>query len=356
MKRRELSDTSFLTVHLVSSLDEGGIQRVVVDLTEELSRVSGQMIAVKRNRPDAFAVSPRVQVRRLSSRKTVGALTAFLRFRRLLLSVRPAVIVGHGNRNAPVAILAGMSTGIPCVVTEHSVAEDLRSRVYRMLRCILYPLSARVLVLATDQLREYPFSRVRLMPNPVRLPGIPSRSAAGDAIRIAFVGRFHPVKRIPLLLRAVSLASREIPVELELVGGGPEEGYMKAEVERLGLNQCVRFHGWIPDPENVLASCHLLAMTSQYEGFPMALVEAMALGVVPVVFDVPGGLRDIVTHEETGFLLPDGDVAAFARCIVLLHGNGDLRSRISEAARSETERFRSDAIARRWLRMLERLT
>ena len=124
-------------------------------------------------------------------------------------------------------------------------------------------------------------------------------------LRVAFLGRLDPVKRVPLLVRAVRSLDG---VELDVYGEGPDRGNIEAAAA--GMTNA-RLHGHTAR-ERALATAGVLVLPSEAEGFGLALIEAMAAGVPVVGADVPG-VRDVIRHGETGLLAsPDGLADAIA--------------------------------------------
>jgi glycosyltransferase involved in cell wall biosynthesis len=128
--------------------------------------------------------------------------------------------------------------------------------------------------------------------------------APSGPIRIGFIGRLDPVKRVPLLLDAVSALGPDSdhPYRIEIYGEGPERVTIERRARDLGISDRVTLHGAISDPKTALATLHVLVLPSEAEGFGLVLIEAMAAGVPVVAADAPG-IRDVVRHQETGLLV-----------------------------------------------------
>ena len=123
-------------------------------------------------------------------------------------------------------------------------------------------------------------------------------------LRIAFAGRLVPLKGVDLIVRAASQLILEKKIHLDIIGDGSERRYLEELVQTGHLSDGVTFHGWLLRDQvfSILSKSHVFAFPSIREFGGGAVIEAMALGLVPIVVDY-GGPAEIVT-PETGFILP----------------------------------------------------
>jgi glycosyltransferase involved in cell wall biosynthesis len=161
-----------------------------------------------------------------------------------------------------------------------------------------------------------------------------------------FVGRFVPIKDLTTLIKAFAHASRQLPAHLLMVGDGELRPVLERLVADLGVAN-VRFLGWRHDLIAVYGALDVAVLSSQNEGTPVALIEAMAAGK-PVVATRVGGVEDVVTDGRTGLLVSAGDIRGFAEALVQLAGDRDLRHRMGNEARREmAHRFSPDRLRER---------
>jgi N-acetyl-alpha-D-glucosaminyl L-malate synthase BshA len=166
---------------------------------------------------------------------------------------------------------------------------------------------------------------------------------AGDKLLI-HVSNFRPVKRVFDCIRILAAVRHEVPAHLLMVGDGPDRGPAENLAQELGVAEHVSFLGKQDHVERLIPAAHVLLMPSELESFGLAALEAMACGVVPVVTNV-GGVPELITHGEDGFLEPVGDIAAHAGDVIRLLSDGALHERMAGAARwTAAEHFCTDRI------------
>jgi glycosyltransferase involved in cell wall biosynthesis len=174
-----------------------------------------------------------------------------------------------------------------------------------------------------------------------------ARAALGvpqDALVVLAVGRLVPIKRLDRLVAAFARLAPERPtLRLVLVGDGEERASLEALVAGHGDASRVTFTGWSAETPAWYAAADVVALTSDREGTPLALIEAAASGRPAVAVDV-GGVRDIVRHGETGFVVPVDDADAFADRLAALLDDPAVRARMGAAAPVAAGAFAADRL------------
>ncbi len=154
-----------------------------------------------------------------------------------------------------------------------------------------------------------------------------------DTPVIGSVGRLHPQKGQRDLLRAfAAVRARHPAAVLWIIGEGPERRALAREAHRLGVAAHLRMPGLREDIDDVLSAMDLFALPSRWEGMPNALMEAMA-AARPVIASDIDGIRDLVAHGETGWLVPPGDPDALAAALIRALDDPPAAARLGRAAR-----------------------
>lgn len=258
---------------------------------------------------------------------------------------RPSLLHAHTSKAGIVGRVAAKIAGVPSVFTAHTWA--FAEGVTRRRRLIGVPsewaasrMGARVI--AVSEANRQAALRYRVVsPDKITVVhnGIPDSVERADPGRagiptVIMVARFAAQKDQRLLVEA--LAALNAPWRLLLVGDGPRRGEVEAVARRLGAGNRVEFLGERTDVSALLAQSSVFALSTNWEGFPLSILEAMRAGLPVVATDV-GGNNEAVTHGTTGFLVPHGDREALRGRLDALLRDADLRSRLGAAGRRRFE-------------------
>lgn len=171
---------------------------------------------------------------------------------------------------------------------------------------------------------------------------------ARERPRLIHLSNFRPVKRVLDCVRILASVRRSVDAELWMVGDGPDRGAAERLAHELGVIDHVRFLGKRNDVPALLREADMLLMPSEMESFGLAALEGMASGVVPIGTRV-GGVPELITHEETGFLCEPGDTEAMAaRAAETLSDRSGLAELALAARRDAERRFSTELIIPRY--------
>lgn len=186
-------------------------------------------------------------------------------------------------------------------------------------------------------------------------PQLRARFAAPEQLLVAHVSNFRPVKRVQDVVSAFARATRDISARLLMIGQGPDLSLAQDQARKLGVSEKIFWLGPIDDIASLLACCDLFLLPSESESFGLAALEAMASGL-PVVSTLSGGIPEVVTAGETGFLAEVGDVDSLAEHCRVLLTDSQLRAKMSETARQKAaSQFGWDQVLREYEKTYEEL-
>jgi glycosyltransferase involved in cell wall biosynthesis len=348
---------------VITSLSGGGAERVLSTLARYWARAGHDVsvVTLADPREDVYELGPGVRRVPLDlvapSRHVVAGLVRSSRrilvLRRTLARLRPDVVVSFMAATNVVSLLASSGTRARVVVCERSDPRSQPTRTaWAALRRLLYPRAA-ALIVQTESVARWARGlcpRVHVIPNSVERP--PATASPGidrGPLRLMAVGSLRPEKGFDLLIAAFARVAAGHPQwGLTILGEGPERSHLEALVIRSRLEARVSMPGRTAEPSRHLAAAHAFALSSRREGFPNALLEAMACGLPVVAFDCPSGPAEIVEHGRNGLLVQAGDVSGLAAALDQLMSSPAERARLGESARDVAARLAPDRVLPLW--------
>lgn len=355
---------------VLSSLAGGGAERVASVLLNTWAEQGEDvgLLTLSTRRSDHYRLHEKVSRTRLDmiypSSNVLRAIAAnWRRVRELRLEIRAyrpdAVVVFIETIN--VLVLAALiGTGIRVVVSERIDPRHYRIGWLRRIgRRLMYPLACALVVqtssVANWARRVVSKKRVHIIPNPIAdLPDVDPETTRQKTI--VAVGRLAPQKGFDVLLQAFAMSgARSKGWRLAILGEGDARRALEKLVVDLGIDGDVFLPGLVEEPWGWLEHAGIFVLSSRFEGFPNALLEAMGMGCAVVSTDCPSGPGDIVTHEHNGLLVPVADIPELARAIDRLADDSQLRERLGEQAIAVRREYQATIIARQWLDLLVKL-
>ena len=168
--------------------------------------------------------------------------------------------------------------------------------------------------------------------------------------RLVFVGRLAEQKRVEQLIEAFGIVAAAVPkARLDIYGSGALRESLEQQVESAGLGSRIRFQGHTSRPDKAFASAAAAVMSSRYEGLPLALTEAMAVGTPFIAYDLDYGPAEVIRDGVDGWLVPFGNVEALAARMIAVLQDRAMTARVSAAAREVGARFSAGRYRDEWL-------
>ena len=260
----------------------------------------------------------------------------------------PDVIAAHSSKAGVLTRVVGRVLRRPVILTAHGWnftpgIPPLAAAAYRQIERLAALLSSKIITVSeydrqlalsagVSNARDLVTVYNGLRDIPAALRADPSRSPP----RLVMVARFGEQKDHPTFLRALA-GLTDLPWELDLIGDGPLMAATQALTAQLGLDERVRFLGQRSDVEQLLAQAQAAFLVTNWEGFPLSILEAMRAGL-PVVATSVAGIPEAIDDDQTGYLVPHGDVEAVRDRTRRLLTDATLRVRLGERGRERFER------------------
>ncbi len=336
-------------VHVIDELPPDGAERLLADVLRHRSAAYRFSVVclVRGGELEREIEAMGVPVTVLGRRTTYSPALLW-RLVRWLRRERADVVHTHLFTADAYGRVAARLAGVRGVFSTVHSTNVWKDAFHRRIDWLLAWLSTKVIAVSAEVAQVLaerdgiPKSRIAVVENGIDLQRL--AGATGEGVRAEFgipqqvpliglVGRLHPAKGHADLIAALArLAAQGIDTHCLLVGSGELRDEIAAEVARHGLEGCVTFTGQRADVPRLLAALDVLAMPSRWEGLPMTLLEAMAMGKAIVATRV-GGIPNVVTDGCDGLLAPAGDAAALAAALQRVVSDAALRRALGEQAR-----------------------
>ena len=357
---------------LVSSMGSGGAERVASALANAWVSRGDRVILMPTfsGRGECFyELSSGVRLVYLAdliSRKVRTWITSIGRLhalRRFIAAEHPDVIVSFLPNVNVAAVIASAGLGIPVIVCERNdpFVEPI-SLFWQLARRLTYPLADVLMVQTQAVANKYASSgwglrRVRVIPNPVlkQIVDIVHPTIDTTIKHILSVGRLEDQKQFGLLIKVFATLTEAYPNwMLRVLGEGSLRKVLRQQITDLGLDSRVELPGQTMNVSEELTKADVFALTSKYEGFPNALLEAMTVGLPCVTFNCPSGPRELSMDGKVALLVPLNDEQAFRLAMEQLMLSADLRVSLGAQARASVmSRFSLEKVLKSWDSLFE---
>lgn len=355
-------------LHFVKGLGAGGAERLLVSLAgvgdhDRFSYEVAYLLPWKQAFVPALETAG-VRTRCLGGRRGVADLRWVARLARLIRTGGYDVV--HLHSPLPGAVARSLIRTMPrarrprVVSTEHNVWWSHVAPT-RWVNTATFPWGDAWLAVSTEVMSSIPErlrQRVEIVIHGIELDKMQAPDGSRDEVRrelgmadddivMVTVANFRRQKAYPNLLHAARIVvDRQTTARFVVVGQGPLEDEVRALRRELGLDERVRLLGYRDDVGRVLSGCDVFVMASDYEGYPLAVMEAFAAGL-PVAGTAVGGMTEAVVEGRAGHLAPARDPEALADAILRLSGDEQARARMGAYARNQAEGYDIVHAARR---------
>ena len=339
-------------LHVIDTTGPGGAETLFIDLATRLPKEKYRAVVVIRGKGWVYEELCRRGVEPVLLDAKGSFNWRFLSgLRALIRRERVDLLQSHLLGSNVYCSLAGLLTRTPVVATFHGAVDIGEHERFKWLKSGVINAGARCIIAVTDSLRDDILSRTRIDPDKIRViyNGIDTarfQRPRSDALRRKFgwpdddiiigsLGNIRAPKGYDILLQAAALL-RQSPGSYRFVVAGQGKGRLFEELlalrKELGLEERVKFLGFIDDAADFLAGLDLFLSTSVSEGLPLSAIQAM-VAQLPLVATRCGGYVGLISDRENGWLVEVGNPRAIADAIEQVAGDPGLQERLAENAR-----------------------
>ncbi len=343
----------------------GGAERVTSLLVNEWAKLGHQvtLVVLDDKKQVVYPISEQVTMRFMQSARfdERGNLKTLIRtLRDHIKNEKPDAIVSFFNNIAAFAWAAALGTGVPLIFSERNDPYNNIKGIKAKLFQALVLNGAKRVVFQTAGAKEYYSKKIQkkssIILNPLEIDKLPQREPENVDNRIVSVGRLCPQKNQEMLIRAFAGSNASDKHTLHIYGEGQLRPRLEALIAELEMQGKVFLEGNSQQVHEDIKNAKLFAFTSDYEGLPNALMEALAIGVPCVSTDCsPGGARMLIENGENGILIPCGDTAVLTRVFDELLTDEERLKKFSTNGQGLKNIVSMETIANRWLECINQV-
>ncbi len=293
----------------------------------------------------------------------LNGLQILRRLLKHIKKIQPDIIHTHRTKeNILGSIAARLSNNIPSLRTSHGAAEHKhkwyqvpKKAIHYLDRLCGRYLQQRIIAVSEDLagilIKQYPANQIKVIENGIEVDNISIHEPAEDTTHdnhpgiftVGIIGRLVPVKRVDIFIMVAQLFQQQHPdfdISFHIYGDGPLRSKLESLNAELKTNNIVYFKGHCEDIAEKIQGLDALLMTSDHEGLPMVLLEAMVLKT-PIIAHSVGGITRLLEDGNCGVLVRDNEPSFYVKAIHELAGSAEMRSRIIDNAFDRVNKYYS---------------
>lgn len=336
----------------------GGAERVISVLANSWVKLGSECyLFTIDNEKNFYRLDNQIKIIPIGKRSYFRIFDKFYRYRELrsqIVILNPDVVLSMPEDIGIYVILALMGLKIPVVVSERNNPWVMpNKKITRLLRNFAY-IKVDGLVFQTDKAASFFSQKIRnkgiILPNPLDLSNLPDLYTGSREKIIVSVGRLEKQKNYFLLIDAFAqFYKKHEDFKLIIYGEGSMRGALEEYSHKYELDNCVFFPGRDSDVVEKIRKAACFVLSSDYEGVPNALIEAMAVGVPCIATDCPsGGPASLIADGLNGFLVPTGDALALSHKMGQVVDDHKIAERFSAEGSKVKDIFNSSAVSKKW--------
>lgn len=349
---------------VTKNLAAGGAERVIAQLLKVWSaqNIDCELICI--GPQERFYTIPEnvkvYEIPEFSASHAWNKVRKYVHLRGVIKKRKPDVVLSLPEEIGIYAALSLLGTGIPVVVSERNDPRSMPyKKVSRALRRMIYPFVKGLIFQTPQAAAFFPAAQQKkgiVLPNPLDLSRLPEVYWGEREKRVVAAGRLEPQKNFDLLIDAfAAFYDSHQAYQLTIYGEGSLRSQLEAHIARMGLLEgTISLPGRTDALLDTIRTAEMFVMSSDFEGMPNVLIEAMACGVPSISTACPsGGPEQIIVHGENGLLIPVGDRDAMVAAMDKLAREPELAQKFSSQYSRIRQQFDAEQVCGQWLNYLK---
>ena len=364
-------------IFIAPNLGKGGAERVLSTLLINLDRKKYKIKSIFYEVWYEYPIPNDVKTYHLNlpgtnkiTKKIIRFIIRISKMKKILEYENPDLVVSFLNKvnlAVIIAVILCNNTKTKLIISERNSPsmqfKDIKGFIIKLLMKILYPFAYKIIAVSegvkNDLIKNFHCSKgkIQVIYNPIPIKNInllakeeinESPWFYEDIPIIINVASLTNQKGQDYLLRAFKMVREMTHVRLVFLGRGEKEHVLKNLVRQLGIKKDVLFLGFQKNPYKFMAKSKIFVLSSLWEGFPVALLEAMACGIPVIATDCPSGPNEIIEDYKNGFLVPVREEKAISDRILKILNNKDLTDKIKSNELKDIKKFDVKSIIKKY--------
>lgn len=336
----------------LESLEKGGAERVTTNLANFFSCKNEVFVVTKKAGENEYQLNDKV---------SRAVKTKCHELRQYLLEIKPNIVIVMFAPSSIRMTMAKIGLNIPIIISERNDPNNFGGKkITKYIYQACMKLADGLVFQTKDAMKYYDFCKKpekQIIYNPLDLNMFENIRREQVKNKIVTVGRLHKQKNQKLLIDAFKqIHIKYSDYYLEIYGDGNLKLDLINYIEKNNLADCIFLKGEKSNVWQLIQDAKLFVLSSDYEGLPNALIEAMALGIPCVSTDCPcGGPKELIIDHYNGSLVPTNDVKTLSYAIEELLSNNDLMRKYSNNSIEIRKKVGNDEIYKQWYYFIEKV-
>ncbi|MBQ8472247.1 MAG: glycosyltransferase family 4 protein [Bacilli bacterium] len=350
----------------LGSFGHGGAERVISNLTNSLNKEYSINIILTKKNNLSYSLPLNVKVDVLDDLKQsnnflLKNIKRIKKLNKFIKEINPDIIISFLPEPSYRVLFLKPIHKIPVIVSVRNDPKiEYKSKINKFIMKKLYK-KADGFVFQTEEAKSYFPKYIQdksvIILNPLSKDFITQEYTGKREKKIVNVGRLAPQKNQKLLIDAFNnLSDKFLEYKLLIYGIGPLHDELEEYIKKLNLSDRVKLMGEIDNVQNEIVDANLFVLSSDYEGLPNSLIEAMTLGLPVISTDCPcGGPRTLIKNNQNGILVPVGNCEELTKKMEEILSNPKLATNLAKEARKVINLTNPDVINKKWLNYIKKI-